>query len=225
EEAYSLAMLLLENPRLGQQRLTLQVFATDVDRHALEIARKGQYPHAIEHSVSPERLRRFFHKSQGGYQVRKELREALMFAPQNVVVDPPFSRMDIVSCRNLLIYMEPELQRRLLQLFHFALETDGILALGKSETIGNQAMLFVPASAHARIYRRVGNGRPPAVDLPATSGARREQPPRTPPMPMRELDYGRVVRAALLEHRMAAAVLSDREGRALYFYGPVQAFL
>jgi two-component system CheB/CheR fusion protein len=226
EEAYSLGMLLLEHPRVAQQRLKLQIFATDVDRHSLDIARKGHYPLAIEQTVSAERLRRFFHKSPHGYQVRKELREAVMFAPQNVVVDPPFSRMDLVSCRNLLIYMEPELQRRVLQTFHFALEADGILALGKSETIGTQTTLFATATPHARIYRRIGNGRTVTVELTsAATGVRHVVPSRTPVGPSRESDYGRIVREALLEHRIAAAVLADREGHALYFYGPVQAYL
>jgi hypothetical protein len=117
EEAYSLAMTLLEHPLMAERRLELQVFATDIDTGALQIARRGCYPRTIHHTVSAERLRRFFSINADGYQVQKELREVVMFAPQNLVNDPPFSHLDLISCRNLLIYMQPELQRQVLQIF------------------------------------------------------------------------------------------------------------
>jgi len=224
EEAYGIAMLLLGDPRLAERQLALQVFATDVNARALEVARKGTYPPAIEHTVSRERLQRFFAKRGSAYVVRKELRETVMFAPQNLVSDPPFSRMDLVSCRNLLIYMEPVLQQRVLQIFHFALDPGGYLFLGKSETIGGQASLFAPASKAARIYRRVGERAsvPRSPTLPAWGEHARTAPA---PAHRREHDYVRMIREALLDHRVAAAVLIDREGHALYFYGPVQAYL
>jgi two-component system CheB/CheR fusion protein len=228
EEAYSLAMVFLEQPRVADLGLRLQVFATDVDRDALDIARAGRYASAIEQSISPQRLQHFFQKAKdGGYRVRKELREVVLFAPHNVIADPPFSRMDLISCRNLLIYMELELQRRLLQTFHFALDTDGFLFLGKSETVGAQAAHFTPASQRSRIYRRTGAARltpPHAPSAPAWSARDELGRPGAVP-PRRETDFGKVIREALLEHRGAAAILATRDGQALYFYGPVQTYL
>jgi len=120
EEAYSMGMVLLDTPQVLDQRLKVQIFATDIDDAALDQARKGLFSPAIEKTVAPARLQKFFVKSPEGYQVRKELRDTVVFARQNVVNDPPFSRMDIVSCRNLLIYMGPELQAQLILMFHFA---------------------------------------------------------------------------------------------------------
>jgi two-component system, chemotaxis family, CheB/CheR fusion protein len=225
EEAYGIAMLLLEQSRISERHLPVQVFATDVNGRALEVARKGIYPRSIEHAVSRERLQRFFHKRDDSYLVRKELREAVMFAPQNLVSDPPFSRMDLVSCRNLLIYMEPALQQRVLQIFHFALEGGGYLFLGKSETIGSQVTLFAPASKGARIYRRMGARGSALPRTPAGPIWRDRMTPAAPSPRRRELDYARLIREALLDHRVAAAVLIDSDGHTLYFYGPVQAYL
>jgi two-component system CheB/CheR fusion protein len=224
EEAYSLAMVFLEHPRIVDRALKLQVFATDVDRHALDLARKGRYPRTIEHSVSRERLERFFLDSGAAYQVRKELRETVMFAPQNLASDPPFSHMDMVSCRNLLIYMLPELQRKVLDVFHFALEPHGYLALGKSETASGMSAMFAPASQRARIYRRVGPTGQAGIRLPPMPGGRPEVG-RAPAPSSREPDYGRLVRDALIDQQIAAAVLIDGEGRTLYFYGRLHAFL
>jgi len=228
EEAYSLAMLLLEQPRVAELGLKVQVFATDVDRDALDIARAGRYASTIEQSISAQRLRRFFQKAKdGGYRVRKELREVVLFAPHNVIADPPFSRMDLVSCRNLLIYMELELQRRLLQTFHFALDADGFLFLGKSETVGAQAGHFTPASQRSRIYRRTGAARLASpLHVPAVHLWQQRDASGRPGAPLRrEADYGKLIREALLEHRGAAAILAHRDGHALYFYGPVQSYL
>ena len=157
EEAYSLAMVLLEQPRVTQLGLKLQIFATDVDRRALDTARRGHYDKAIEHAVEPARLYRFFHRSERGWQVSKELRDVVLFATHNLIGDPPFSHLDLVSCRNLLIYMTPPLQRQVLQTFHFALEPERFLFLGKSESVGSQAQHFAAASPRSRIFRRTGN--------------------------------------------------------------------
>jgi two-component system CheB/CheR fusion protein len=225
EEAYSLAMLMHEQDVTRDLRLKVQVFGTDVDAHALAIARKGRYPNTIEHTVSPERLHRFFARAGKDYQVRKELRDCVMFASQNVATDPPFSRMSLVSCRNLLIYMEPELQRRVLQTLHFSLDPDGLLLLGKSETVGGLHTMFVPVSTRARIFRRIGVGRPVTLGSPAMPSWRFEPPRSAAGKDLDRIDYGHIIRGALLEHRIAAAVLTNRDGVALYFYGPVQAYL
>ncbi|WP_295392137.1 chemotaxis protein CheB [uncultured Thiodictyon sp.] len=159
EEAYSLAMTLLEylGEEAGAQAVppaiaTIQVFATDIDEQAIATARRGVYPERIAAEVSAERLRRFFVKVSGGYQVSKALRDLCIFAVQNVVKDPPFSRLDLVSCRNLLIYFGPVLQKRVLQVFHYALEPTGFLMLGPSETIGHQADLFALVDQPSKIY-------------------------------------------------------------------------
>ena len=227
EEAYSMGMVLLESPEVQDQRLKVQIFATDIDDAALDLARKGFFSPAIEKTVAPGRLQKFFVKSPEGYQVRKELRDTVVFARQNVVDDPPFSRMDIVSCRNLLIYMGPELQAQLIQVFHFALEVNGVLALGKSETAGAGAgaALFTPASTRAHVYRRVGPARtvPIAVTPQIGRGSDDAGPPTMNAAPM--IDYSRLMRDALLEQRVAAAVIVNHRGNALYFYGRVHAYL
>jgi two-component system, chemotaxis family, CheB/CheR fusion protein len=225
EEAYSVAMILLESEQVRDLHLKVQIFATDIDDAALEAARRGSYPLSIEKTVEAGRLQRFFLKAKDHYQVRKELRDTVVFAGQNLVNDPPFSRMDMVSCRNLLIYMGPELQARLLQMFHFALEPGGILALGKSETVSAAGPKFVSASQRAHIYHRVGPGRPvPISPTPQPNWKREEIGP--PKMSSSELtDYGRIMRDALLDQRVAAAVVVDHNGNALYFYGAVHAYL
>lgn len=193
EEAYSLAMVLIEGNLEGERRLPLQLFATDIDKRALSIARKGEYPKAIERTVTAERLHRFFVSSKTGYTVRREVRELITFAPQNIVTDPPFSRIDLVSCRNLLIYMQPSLQRRVLQMIHFALERRGYLALGKSETVSALSEMFAPVSTRARLFRRVTLRRALGASVPIKSPGHRapfeqhdspqDQPTSTPADP------------------------------------------
>ncbi len=158
EEAYSLAMTLIEgcDERECDAGLvgTIQIFATDIDEQAISAARRGVYPERIQAEVSPERLRRFFVKVTGGWQVSKALRDRCVFAVQNVVKDPPFSRLDLVSCRNLLIYLGPMLQKRVLQMFHYALEPEGFLMLGPSESIGAQADLFALVDQPSKLYSK-----------------------------------------------------------------------
>ncbi|WP_295608219.1 chemotaxis protein CheB [uncultured Lamprocystis sp.] len=158
EEAYSLAMTLIESAdeRECDAGLigTFQIFATDIDEQAISVARRGVYPERIQAEVSPERLRRFFLKVTGGWQVSKALRDRCVFAVQNVVKDPPFSRLDLVCCRNVLIYLGPMLQKRVLQMFHYALEPEGYLMLGPSESIGTQADLFALVDQPAKLYTK-----------------------------------------------------------------------
>ena len=219
-------MAVLEHPLYLERRLSLQVFATDIDAKALDIGRKGIYPETIHHTVSAERLRRFFSRIDIGYRVLKELRDAVMFAPQNLVNDPPFSHLDLISCRNLLIYMKPELQRQVLQVFHFALKRDGLLALGKSETAGNHGDLFMPVSQRARIFRRIGPARLPERHIRAPAGEPRtasSNPFSTPGGTLNE--YARLIRDSLVDQHISAAVLTNREGQALYFYGSMRPYV
>jgi len=120
----------------------VQIFGSDIDETAIDKARSGVYPESITAEVSAVRLKRYFHKVSGGYQVNKLLRDMCVFAVQNVTKDPPFSRLDLMSCRNLLIYLGSTLQKKVLQVFHYALQPSGFLLLGTSETIGGQADLF-----------------------------------------------------------------------------------
>jgi two-component system CheB/CheR fusion protein len=156
EEAYSLAIVFKEALEQVQPKggYALQVFATDLDRDAIDKARQGVFPDNIAADVSAERLSRFFSKEEHGYCARKEIREMVIFAPQNLIMDPPFTKLDILSCRNLLIYLAPEMQKKLLPLFHYSLNPGGILFLGNAETIGGFTDRFAPVSIKSRIFRR-----------------------------------------------------------------------
>jgi two-component system CheB/CheR fusion protein len=155
QEPYSLAMSLIEYLQTAGLKREIQVFATDVGSPAsLEFARAGIYPESIETEVSPERLRRFFTKESRSYRIQKAVRDLCVFARQNVAVDPPFSRVDLVSCRNVLIYMSPALQERLLPIFHFSLNPGGFLVLGVAETVGSFTELFEPVSRGQKLFRR-----------------------------------------------------------------------
>jgi two-component system, chemotaxis family, CheB/CheR fusion protein len=135
EEAYSLAMKLIEAARAARKSCSVRIFASDVDQGALGLARAGLYPETIAADVTPTRLQRFFVPDRHTFCVTKELREAVTFAPQNLLADPPFSRIDLISCRNVLMYLEPEAQRRVVSLLHFALAEGGSLFLGSADTI------------------------------------------------------------------------------------------
>jgi len=160
EESYSLAMLFREaaedrRPLAGQ---SLQLFATDIDRDAIEKARGGVYPANIVPDVGEVRLRRFFTRDEHSFRVSKDIRSMVVFAQQNLILDPPFTKLDIIVCRNLLIYLEPELQQMVIALFHYALKPGGILVLGSAETVGHSLGLFAALPGNHRIYRRVETG-------------------------------------------------------------------
>ncbi len=156
EEAYSLAITFKEAiERLKPKAdFTVQIFATDLDRDAIDTARQGLFPENIAADVSAERLKRFFTKEERGYRLRKEIRAMVTFAPQNLIMDPPFTKLDILCCRNLLIYLTAEVQKKLMPLFHYSLRPGGILLLGSAETVGDGADLFTPLNSKARIFQR-----------------------------------------------------------------------
>ncbi len=201
EEAYSLAMAYVEYAEYAEasgQRAPLQIFATDVNGVGIEKARTGIYPKGIAQDLSPERLKRFFTEVDGGYRVTKPIRDMCVFARQNVLSDPPFSRLDLIACRNLLIYLEPVLQHRLVPLLHYSLRDGGMLWLGGSETIGSYRDLFELEDAHHKIYLRKP-GTPRLVALPAAGhahahaaaearGVRRAPPVAVPVDPQKEAD-------------------------------------
>lgn len=166
EEAYSFAMMLQEHAAALDSPPRLRLFASDIDDNALQVARLGRYPKSIEADVSPERLERFFDKEDGTYIVRNQLREICLFAQHNVLRDPPFSRIDLISCRNFLIYLESKLQKRLIPVFHYALRPEGFLFLGPAEGAQQEPKLFVEADRKHRIFRSYGrSGRLPEFPL------------------------------------------------------------
>jgi two-component system CheB/CheR fusion protein len=170
EEAYSLAMVfkeVLAEVRPAQS-YSLQVFATDLHKDSIERARQGKYPTNIASDVSAERLARFFVKEEGGYRVRQEIRESVVFATQNIIMDPPFTKLDILSCRNLLIYLAPELQAKLLPLFHYSLNPGGILFLGSAETLGRSPISLLRRAAKPGSIAGSMPSPRPSVEFPAS---------------------------------------------------------
>ena len=230
EEAYTLAMLLREQLDAAGSARRLQVFATDVAEDALEAARAGVYPASIECDVPPERLERFFVQEGEHYRVSKPLRETVVFAEQNVLAQPPFSRLDLVCCRNLLIYLEPDAQQRVLAVFQYALKENGCLFLGSSETIGAAKTQFEPVSKKWRIFRRTGKAVPPPLDQFVDAIVR--QPvlrPASSALPIRTIPRSRgiadrVQRQVLRELDRGIAVV-DSQNRLLYLQGAADLYL
>ena len=225
EEPYTLAMLIAEEAERAGKKVDVKIFATDTADRPLGLARAGVYPGGIEGNVSPERLEKFFDKEEHTYRIKKALREQVVFAPQNLLNDPPFSRLDIVTCRNLLIYLEPEAQRRVFTLLHFALREGGYLFLGNAETLGQADILFEVVSKRWRIYRRTGPAQrfaeltALAARLPAVSpAARSSAPPIVRPSTMTQ------IQTALLEELPPTAVIDANE-RIVYFQGDTTPFL
>ena len=174
EEAYSLAIVLREalDELKPKRNLQIQIFATDLDKDAIEKARQGVFPSNISADVSKARLNRFFTKEQHGYRVRKEIRELVIFAPQNLILEPPFTKLDILSCRNLLIYLTTDVQKKLIPLFHYSLNPGGILFQGSAETIGDFTDLFTPLFGKSRIFRRTESIlRPEQIIFPSSFSA------------------------------------------------------
>ena len=175
EEAYSVAMLLAEYAATLEQPPVIQVFATDIDEVAISVAREGRYPTNIAADVSPERLQRFFTEEQTRYRVKPELRDLILFATHNLLRDPPFSRLDLVTCRNVLIYLDRDVQERVLELFHFVLRPDGHLLLGASESADSLPGLFTVLDKRHHIYSRHSVKRLPPV-LPPLAISSPERP-------------------------------------------------
>ena len=171
EEAYSLAIVFKETIEkiAPSQKYSVQIFATDLHSEAIEKARSGRFSDNISYDVSSRRLQRFFLKEGKDYRVRPEIREMVVFAPHNIIMNPPFIRMDFISCRNFLIYIESELQKKLLKLFHYSLNVNGILLLGSAETIGVESEIFIPMTIKQRFYKRSGgNIKAELVDFPSS---------------------------------------------------------
>jgi two-component system, chemotaxis family, CheB/CheR fusion protein len=227
EETYSLAMLFREEISAAQLGIKLQIFASDVDPNAITAAREGLYPETIDADVSPERIARFFSKEGRSYRVSPELRSAVVFTVQDVLVDPPFSRLDFISCRNLLIYLRPEAQTKVVALFHFALEQGGILLLGTSETISDGDGCFEVISKPERLYRHIGLSRLEqfGLDSGPSDGVRVVGRQRHAPTPSGRARLAELCRRMVMETYAPAAILINRNHECLYSLGPIDRYL
>jgi two-component system CheB/CheR fusion protein len=228
EEAYSLAMVFRETIEEIKpiQHFTLQIFATDLDPDAIEKARTGTYPLTIASDIPEARLRRFFIQEELSWRVTKELREMVIFAPQNLVMDPPFTKLDVIFCRNLLIYLEPELQKKLMLLFHYSLNPGGILVLGSSETVGQTTDLFTELPGKQRIYQRkeVGINMLP-IEFP-TSFMRNNTHPGVVTSAIRSsVSLHSLFDALVLQRFAPGAVLTTDKGDIIYFSGKTGRYL
>ncbi len=227
EETYSLAMLFHEEIAAANADIKLQVFASDVDPDAVAIAREGLYPETIAADVSPARLARFFTAEDHKYRVSPELRGAVVFTIQDVLADPPFSRLDLVSCRNLLIYLRPEAQNKVISIFHFALRESGLLLLGNAETVGNLDTRFAVISKADRLYRHVGRSRPGEIGfiVRGGDGVRVPARPGAGPVGSRQTNLAELCRRLVIESHAPAAVLINEKHECLYFLGPTDRYL
>ncbi len=227
EEAYSIALLLMEHLRRAGKLCPLQIFATDVASHALDLARSGRYPQSIEADVPPHLLSRYFVQRNDGhyYHVGKGLREAIVFSSQDVLADPPFSRLDLVCCRNLLIYLKPDVQQNIIALFHFALAHDGALFLGSAETVGSYDDSFATLSKRWRIYRRIGPTQHGRVDFPVATAAGYSQR-NSPSVSLGGAQQAvRLAERWLLDWLAPSAVLINSKWRILHISGDLDGYL
>lgn len=229
EEAYSIAMEFLDAISAANKRVGLQIFATDMDQDALALARTGIYPPSIADHVSESRLRRYFEPLDGrGYQVRTALRDTVSFAVHDLTKDPPFSRMHLVSCRNVLIYLTSEAQKHVLKVLHFALEAGGHLFLSTSESTGPQRELFSTISKTQRIYRKVGPSGPISVGRSrnrANDASRKDSPKRTQEPPRRELASGDIARRVALEAFAPPHLMVSDDGSVLFAHGDIEPYV
>jgi len=228
EEAYSIAMLLHELMDEKRQEFKVQIYSTDLDEDAIATARAGTFPATIAEDVTPERLRHFFIKDDAGYRVKKEIREMVVFAVQNAIKDPPFTKLDLLSCRNLMIYLEPELQNRLISLFHYALKPDGVLFLSSSESIGNHVELFSTLNRKWKFYRAIHHAASPRAIMnspqawTADSGS---QSPEDAIIKPKETNLAELARRVLVQCFAPASVITDLKGEILYIHGETGRYL
>ncbi|MBS1226964.1 MAG: SAM-dependent methyltransferase [Proteobacteria bacterium] len=231
EEAYSIAILLREAIDLlaesHQSTFSTQIYATDLDDDAIATARVGHYPLNIAADVSPERLRRFFTRDETGFRIKKEIREMVVFAVQNVIKDPPFTKLDLLSCRNLMIYLEPDLQNRLIPTFHYALKPGGMLLLSSSESIGNHAELFTAVNRKWKIYRAEpsANASRALINRSLAWQSASGKIPEGVSKAVRQTNFAELAMRVLLKAYAPASVVADRHGNILYVYGETGKYL
>ena len=228
EEVYSLAMVIRECLDDIPKRINLQIFGTDIDGQAIEKAREGLYPDSVAKDVGPERQQRFFTKEGNYFRIRKDIRDCAVFSVQNIIKDPPFARLHLLCCRNLLIYLDAEAQKKLLPLFHYTLNPEGLLVLGSSETIGGFTSLFQTVDKKWKIFRRrelPGTMRPvlsfpsgtPTADL--TNGTKHDV------VHAANANIGELTKEAILDQFSPTAILIDANGEILHIQGRTGKYL
>jgi len=228
EEVYSLAMVFREVLDKNPRRINLQLFGTDIDNHAIDKAREGLFPASISADLSKERLKRFFINEGDFYRIRKEIRDSVIFSVQDVIKDPPFSRLDLLCCRNLLIYLDTNAQKKLLPLFHYTLKPNGILVLGSSETIGGFSNLFATLDKKWKIFRRqdVPQALRQIVEFPSgpssNESALEEQPAIAAD---RRVDINLLTQRVILEQFAPTAILINGNGDILNVQGRTGKYL
>jgi two-component system CheB/CheR fusion protein len=228
EEAYSLAMLFVESMEETQKHVNLQIFGTDIDADAVAAARRGEYTDEISTQVSPERLHRYFIREGDRYIIKKRIRDMVIFAEQNLIKDPPFSKIDMISCRNLLIYLDSNVQKRLVPLFHHVLNENGILFLGSSESIGEFTDLFSPVESRWKIYRRrsaLVSAKSEHLRLPYDRGPYSAKPRRPIPVDSARNKIKELAERTILENYSPSCVLVNERFEILYFGSHTDAFL
>ena len=228
EEAYSLAIVFKEalekiNPYGG---ISLQIFATDLDNEAIEIARKGLFSNNIAVDVSPKRLTRFFTVTEEGFRVNNEIREMVVFAKHNIILHPPFTKIDILTCRNLLIYMDTELQKKILGLFYYSLNPEGFMVLGSAETLGAQSLFFVPIDSKLKIYRRtLTNQVPELLDFPSSFSRSKQTNIENQIHVKSPQNIQTLTDQLLLQHFSPPGVLVNDKGDIIYIGGRTGKYL
>lgn len=228
EEAYSIAILLREWMDEHKREFKVQLYATDLDEDAIALARAGLYPPNIAADVSPERLRRYFTKEDAAYRVKKEIREMVVFALQNVIKDPPFTRLDLLACRNLMIYLEPELQNRLLPAFHYALKPGGVLFLSPSESTGNHPELFAALNRKWKFYRANPSAASTRAVMAGGLSWAAHSGGKTPEEVVKktkETNFAELTRRVLLQSYAPASVVTDAKGNLLFVHGETGKYL
>ncbi len=225
EEAYSIGILLCEHASTLKNTPKIQIFATDIDERGLEVARKGCYPESIAEQVDPERLERFFIKQDNGYQVKRALREIIIFSSHSFIKDPPFSRLDLISCRNVMIYLGLDLQQKVIPLFHYALRTGGYLFLGPSENISTHRHLFQTMDKEHRIFQRKESLPLPTVRFPLTNFGRPKQSGGKQQPQHDERNLPKQLERIILEQYGPACVIVKENGQAVYFSGRISRYL
>lgn len=229
EEAYSLAILFREALEKSKQNIKVTIFASDIDQNAIESARSGLYSENALAGVSPDRITRFFIRKQNKYQLKKEIREMLIFAHHNVIKDSPFSKIDLITCRNLLIYMNSDLQKKIIPIFHFCLNNDGILVLGTSESVGEFNNIFSVLDSKNKIYKKKISNRIPSsklmFELP-NSDKFNDLPKSAPPISTKKvINISSINDKILLNNYAPPSVIIDKNNDVLYFSGNTGIYL
>jgi two-component system CheB/CheR fusion protein len=228
EEAYSIAILLCELMDRTKQQFQVQIYSTDLDDDAIETARAAIYPASIALDVSPERLRNFFVKHKTGYRIKKEVREMIVFATKNAIKDPPFTNIDLISCRNLMIYMESALQDSMIRLLHEALRPDGVLFLSTSESIGNHTELFSPIDRKWKFYHAINHksSTQPMMSRPLIwADKNNRQVAEESMIKIKETNFAALSRKLLIQHFAPASIITNFKGDIFYIYGETGKYL